>query len=172
MANHFARLHDGDSALACLRRVLSEFTHPTLYNDTPPLNLDGNFGSASAILEMLLQSHRGELHILPALPAAWREGEVRGLRARGGFTVSFAWKGGRVSWLEIVSAFKTHCRLRTNTALNSPGKNATPQKDDQFYLHEFAMEKGATLRLEAATRAGSSRRPFTRKSSSHAKSTH
>ena len=170
MANHFARLHDGDSALACLRRVLSEFTHPALYNDTPPLNLDGNFGSASAIIEMFLQSHGSELHLLPALPSAWRDGEVHGLRARGGFTVSVTWKAGRLSQVEIVSAFKTHCHVRTDTALRIPGANATPQRDGRFYLHEFPMAEGASLRLEAIQRRPLARNTKTR--SAHAKPAH
>ena len=160
MANHFARLHDGASALGCLRRLLAEFTHPALYNDCPPLNLDGNFGGASALVEMLLQSHRGELHLLPALPSDWPEGEMRGLRARGGFTVSFAWKKGHLLWLEMTSDTKTSCRVRSHTALYNKDTAIAVKNESPFYLHEFPMEKDQTLRLDTKKPVSARHRAF------------
>jgi alpha-L-fucosidase 2 len=117
IANLYARLLDGEMAMDCLRRVAAEFTHDSLLGLCPPLNLDGNFGYTSAVAEMLLQSHRNELHILPALPREWPSGEVSGLRARGGITVSFKWRNGCLHALNLYSEKSAQILLRTGTEL-------------------------------------------------------
>ncbi|MBB6048437.1 glycosyl hydrolase family 95 catalytic domain-containing protein [Armatimonas rosea] len=111
--NLWARLGEGERAHALLAGLLTpERTAPNLFDLHPPFQIDGNFGAVSGICEMLLQSHAGELHLLPALPPQWPEGRVSGLRARGGYLVSLAWSGGVLTDVAIVSQNAGECRIR------------------------------------------------------------
>ncbi|BCJ45886.1 large protein [Actinoplanes ianthinogenes] len=111
--NYWARLEDGARA----RKLLGDLVRPdrlapNMFDLHPPFQIDGNFGATSGIAEMLLQSHNAELHLLPALPAAWPAGRVTGLRARGGYTVGLSWSAGQADELLITADRDGAVRLR------------------------------------------------------------
>jgi alpha-L-fucosidase 2 len=111
--NLWARLLDGDRAHRLLGEQLKHSTLPNLFDTHPPFQIDGNFGATAGISEMLLQSHAGELHVLPALPAAWSSGDVKGLRARGNLGVDVRWDDGKTQEIHLHSASQQTVTIRS-----------------------------------------------------------
>jgi alpha-L-fucosidase 2 len=186
--NLWARLLDGNHALKLLKDQLSLTTssggehggtYPNLFDAHPPFQIDGNFGCTSGIAEMLLQSQDGFLFVLPALPDAWKNGEVKGLAGRGGFLLDFAWQEGKIRQISIHSRSGGNCRIRSYQPLKgqdglvlrkAKGANpnllfqvpdikkplisakATDKKEPlkTTYVYDFSTEAGKTYVLQPA----------------------
>ncbi|MDR1094533.1 MAG: glycoside hydrolase family 95 protein [Clostridiales bacterium] len=148
--NFYTRLHNGEAAYEHLVKLVSEQTVDNLFDIHPPFQIDGNFGGAAGIAEMLIQSHGGKIgerviELLPAIPSAWADGEMSGLKARGNFTVSMKWSKMKVRSVQIQSCAGGVCRLKMPAGVSL--KNIDCEYVVTDNILRFETKKGETYRL-------------------------
>lgn len=157
--NMWARLLDGDHAYTLFRNLLRLTkdndpaygkhggAYPNLFDAHPPFQIDGNFAGTAGVIEMLLQSQNGELHLLPALPAAWHTGAVRGLVGRGNVVVDMRWAKGALTSATIVARIGGRCVVRTAAPMKIAGIAQRSVKSPIGYILTFASQAGKTYTL-------------------------
>ena len=157
----WARLFDGNHAYRLLKQALALSNiqqismdvsdggvYENLLDAHPPFQIDGNFGATAGISEMLVQSHNKEIHLLPALPDAWVNGSIQGIKAVGNFEVSEKWKNGMLDEATIISYSGNLCTLRTSIPIQIMGVPTINQEDGNYYLNSIKTEKGKIYNIK------------------------
>ncbi|MDB5079977.1 MAG: alpha-amylase [Chloroflexi bacterium] len=159
LINLWARLGQGEQAYYYLDSLLKHLTYPNLFDAHPALSdrddlvfqIDGNFGGAAGLAEMLVQSQNDEIELLPALPKAWPAGKVTGLKARGGYVVDLAWENGAVSEAQVTSSFDQTCRIRYTSDLKEVCSGTDQVKIEKLAgnVFEFPAAAGKTYTIRS-----------------------
>lgn len=144
--NMWARLGEGERVGENIAALLAWSTSISLLDMHPPFQIDGNFGGGAGIAEAIVQSHSGEIWLLPAIPAEWESGSVRGLKARGGFELSFEWKNGKVTELEVFSECGNPCAIVGTGLSVISGEENIPAADDGDTVR-FETKAGMTYKV-------------------------
>ena len=162
--NFWARLLDGNHAYKMIGYLLhltgqtgtnyadGGGSYVNLFDAHPPFQIDGNFGGIAGMAEMLLQSHLGELHLLPALPDTWKEGSIKGLKARGNFEVAITWKNHRLTGAVVSAGDGGICNIRTAIQVTVTGVAAKSVADANGYIISFNTLKGKTYSIVPVTK--------------------
>jgi len=155
----WARLLDGDHAYKLIRELLKsnvEATddshhgggvYPNMFDSCPPFQIDGNFGGTAGIAEMLLQSHLGDIYLLPSLPDVWPNGEVKGLKARGNFVVNMQWANNKLTKAQIKSVDGGICKIRAKERFVIKDVKLNIKHTNYGYVASFSTQKGKTYSL-------------------------
>lgn len=147
----WARVGDGDRALRLMAMLVRHGLYINLWDTHPPFQIDGNFGYTAAVSELLMQSHLGYIELLPALPSAWTDGEMRGLVARGNFSLNFSWQNGKLRAAEVTARAGGVCRICTpNAKLYLMGDDAPESAYDADGCLCFQTQTGKCYKLAIA----------------------
>lgn len=159
--NFAARLLNGNHAYKMIREIMRYNdptaltgerggTYPNFFDAHPPFQIDGNFGATAGFIEMLVQSHLGEIHLLPALPSAWRAGRMTGIKARGNFEVAVHWEDGELTSAEIKSNGGQRCVIRTEQPVRIDSVSAPIKiiREGKYYVYSFETEVGRKYTLQ------------------------